>query len=79
METHAKKLINQFNAQRTAKNLQKIINAGITPKELRNGKFERLNEWKDGFNEFNKVIPLYEKVNGIFTVTGAGFFKKIDR
>lgn len=72
-------LINQFNAQRTAKNLQRIKNAGITPKELKNGKFEPLNEWKDEFKEFNKVIPLYDKINGNFTVTGAGFFKKIDR
>ena len=79
MKTNAEKLINQFNAQKTLKNLQEIINAGITPKELRNGEFKPLKEWKTGFNEFHNAFPLYDKVNGRMTVTGAGFYKKIDR
>ena len=76
---HAEKLISQFKEQKTTKNLQRIKNAGITLKEIIDGKFKPLTEWKDRFNEFNKVIPLYEKINGNFTVTGVGFFKKIDR
>ena len=72
-------LINQFNEQRTAKNLQLIINAGIQPKELINNEWKPLNSWQDGFKEFHKVLPLYDKINGIFTMTGAGFYKKLDR
>lgn len=72
-------LINQFNEHRTAKNLQLIINAGIEPKELMNNKWKPLNSWQDGFKEFNEVLLLYDKINGIFTITGAGFYKKLDR
>ena len=72
-------LINQFNEQRTAKNLQLIINAGIQPKELINNEWKPLNSWQDGFKEFHEVLPLYDKINGIFTMTGAGFYKKLDR
>ena len=72
-------LINQFNEQRTAKNLQLIINAGIQPKELINNEWKPLNSWQDGFKEFHEVLPLYDKINGIFTITGAGFYKKLDR
>ena len=72
-------LINQFNEQRTAKNLQRIKNAGIQPKELINNEWKPLNSWRDGFKEFHEVLPLYDKINGIFTITGAGFYKKLDR
>ena len=72
-------LINQFNEQRTAKNLQLIINAGIQPKELINNEWKPLSSWQDGFTEFHEVLPLYDKINGIFTMTGAGFYKKLDR
>lgn len=72
-------LINQFNEQRTAKNLQLIINAGVQPKELINNEWKPLNSWNDGFKEFHEVLPLYDKINGIFSITGAGFYKKLDR
>ena len=72
-------LINQFNEQRTAKNLQLIINAGIQPKELINNEWKPLNSWQDGFKEFHEVLPLYDKINGIFTMTSTGFYKKLDK
>ena len=72
-------LINQFNEQRTAKNLQRIKNAGIQPKELINNEWKPLNSWQDGFTEFHEVLPLYDKINGVFTIISIGFYKKLDK
>ena len=71
-------LISQFNENKTESNLQLIKNAGIQPKELINNEWKPLNSWQDGFKEFNEVLPLYDKINGIFTITGAGFYKKLN-
>ena len=72
-------LISQFNENKTESNLQLIKNTGIQPKELINNEWKLLNSWQEGFKEFHEVLPLYDKINGILTITGAGFYKKLDR
>ena len=80
MSNKAKEIsINNFNANKTPSNLQKCINAGLEAKVLENNNWAKFHTWKDGFNEYHDVIPLYDKINGIFSIIGIGFYKKLDR
>ena len=79
IKAHREYLIENFNTKKSLSNLQKCENAGLQAKVLISGKFEPLTEFTDDFNEYHDAICLYEKINGIFTITGMGFYKNIDR
>ena len=79
IKAHRENLIENFKTKKSLSNLQKCKNAGLQAKVLINGKFEPLTEFTDDFNEYHNAVPLYDLIFGEFTLTGMGFYKKIDR
>ena len=67
-------LIKKLAEDRTHSNLQLVVNSGVIPKVLKN------NEWRphlgefNNLNQWNHIIPLYDKMNGVFVVTAVGFY-----
>ena len=64
-------LIDNFKNNQSLANLQPIVNNGIRLKHLKSNQWTVLKLYKF---PYQRVIPLYDKVNGVMTVTGVGVF-----
>lgn len=65
-------LIANFKSDQSLSNLQPLQNIGISVKEMRNNNWSIIHEYE---LPFSLVFPLYDKVDGVMTITGVGIVR----